>query len=191
MHEAYAASSVTANRRGGGSCTTFSETCTISHRISALYRSLYPHKTWSVVAGLLGLSERAAKYRMSATRPYTIDELQTLLQSDAGYKILELLMADAKPRWWSMITETMVLARARHHQELARQEVLRLESAPLEVPTRRKAKRIANADRQLNSTRARQETALGFLLADGHRSVSGALAQAETKVTAGRGGRGR
>lgn len=189
MHEAYAASSVTANRRGGGSCTTFSETCTISHQISALYRSLYPHKTWSVVAGLLGLSERAAKYRMSAARPYTTDEIQTLLQSDAGYEILELLMTDAKPRWWSMITETMALARARHHQELARQEVLRLDNTPLEVPTRRKAKRIADADRQLNSTRARQETALGILLADGSRAVSGTVAETKAQIASGRGGR--
>lgn len=124
---------------------------------------------------------------MSAMRSYTLDELQTLLQSDDGYEILELLMAEAKPRWWSMITDAMALARARHHQELARQEVLRLDNTPLEVPTRRKAKRIVDADRQLNSTRARQETALGFLLADGGGPVSGALAKAEAKVAGGRG----
>ena len=168
-----------ANCWGGASCTVRNETCTVSHQISALLKALYPTKTWAVVADFLGLSERAAKYRLSATRPYTVEEIRTLLQSDNGYELLELLMEESKPRWWSLLEQTMALARARHHQELARQQVLTLESAPLEIPARRKAKRIADADRKIAAARSSKETALGFLLADADRPIHRAMAQAK------------
>jgi len=130
------------------------------------------------VADLLGLSERAAKYRMAGKRSYTVDELRTLLQSDDGYQVLELLMEQAKPWWWTTIEQTMTIARARHHQELARQQVLKLESAPLEIPTRRKAKGIVDADRKLTTARSGKEAALGVLLADGNGAVHRTVAQA-------------
>lgn len=185
MREAYAASSVTANSGNGRSCTTFPETCTISYQISALLRTLYPRKTWSVVAGLLGLSERAAKYRMSATRPYTIDELQTLLQSEDGQEVIKLLMADSAPKWWVALKKQITLCEARAQQEAARQLVLSMEVNDLDLRDRRRLKRFANADKRLNADAAQAETATGLLVANVGRSVHSAMAQAQGKAQAG------
>ncbi|GEM_PF-4827067 len=157
----------------------------VNSAVNALLKIKEPRKTWGFLCDLLfrtkhiEMTERVAKHRLAETRDYSVEELRALLQSDHGFELLELLMEDAKPRWWSMIEQAMALARARHHQELARQQVLSLESAPLEIPTRRKAKRIVDADRKLTSSRSQQETSLGFLLADAGRPVHRAVAQAK------------
>lgn len=159
----------------------------VNGAVNALLKIKEPRKTWGFLCDLLfrtkriEMTERVAKHRLAETRDYSCEELRALLQTDHGYELLELLMEQSKPRWWSMLEQTMALARARHHQELARQEVLSLESAPLEIPSRRKAKRIADADRTLNSTRSRQETTLGFLLADAGRPVHRAVARAKAR----------
>lgn len=179
MPRASAISPTSANLRGGETCTKFSEVCTISLAISELFRSLYPQKTWSVVADLLGLSERAAKYRMAATRPYTIAELRSLLQSEEGAEVLEILMEDSKPQWWRQLQKEIALCRARAHQERARQEVMKLDQEPLELRSRRQVKRFSDADRRLHANLAEQETAVGLLRADGARPVNRAVAQAK------------
>lgn len=156
-----------------------------SGAVNLLLKIKEPRKTWGFLCDLLfrtkriEMTERVAKHRLAETRDYSVEELRALLQSDHGFELLELLMEDAKPRWWSMIEQVVALARARHHQELARQQVLSLESAPLEIPARRKAKRIVDADRKLTSSRSQQETTLGFLLADAGRPVHRAVAQAK------------
>lgn len=157
----------------------------IHHGISSFLRALEPRKTWGFLCELLWrtsrieMTERVAKHRLAGTRAYTVEELQAMLQSEHGYEVLELLMGHAAPRWWKASAQTMSIARARHHQELARQAVLELESAPLEIPTRRKTKRIVDADRNISAAAARQETALGVLLADGLGAAHGAVAQAK------------
>lgn len=168
-----------ANRGGGETCTDFSPTCTITSAISDLFRSLYPQKTWGVVADLLGLSERAAKYRMAATRPYTTAELRSLLQSEDGAEVLEILMEGSKPQWWRQLQKEIALCRARAHQERARQEVMKLDQEPLEISSRRQVKRFSDADRRLHANLAEQETTVGLLRADGGRAVHRAMAQAK------------
>lgn len=169
-----------ANSGGDGSCTTFPESCTISQQISGLFRSKYPSKTWSVVAGLLGLSERAAKYRVAAARPYTVEELQAILQSDDGLEFLQMLMAESTPLWWLWLQKTIKLAQARRKQAEVQQEVLLLEtSTPVETGSKRRLKGIRDADRRLSTTIAEKETALGFLRPDAGRAPHRAVAQAK------------
>ncbi|WP_458760521.1 hypothetical protein ACSVBT_06935 [Afipia sp. TerB] len=157
----------------------------VNSAANLLLKAKEPRKTWGFLCDLvfrakrIEMTERVAKHRLAETRDYSGEELRALLQSDHGYEFLQLLMEDAKPRWWSMVEQAMALARARHHQEMARQEVLSLESAPLEIPARRKAKRIVDADRKLTSSRSQQETALGFLLADTGRPLHRAVARAK------------
>lgn len=177
-----------ANSLGAKTGIDFSDLGTgmsVSGAVNLLLKAIEPRKTWALLGDLvfrtkrIEMTERVAKHRLAETRDYSVEELRALLQSDHGYELLELLMEQSKPRWWAMVRQTMALARARHHQELARQQVLSLESAPLEIPTRRKAKRIVDADRKLNSSRSQQETALGFLLADSGRPVHRPVAQAK------------
>lgn len=190
MREAYAADPVIANSGSGGSCTTFPETCTISHQISTLLRTLYPRKTWSFVAGLLGLSERAAKYRMAATRPYTIDELQTLLQSENGQEVLKLLMADSAPKWWVALKKEITLCAARAQQEAARQLVLSMEVDELDIRDRRRLKRFSDADKRISAAASHAETATGLLVANAARTSPSAMAQTQAQSgSASRGGR--
>ncbi len=191
MSQVYAAKGQAANFRGGDTCTTIFETCTTSHEISALFRIKHPIKTWSVVADLLGLSERAAKYRMSATRHYTVEELRTILQSEDGLEFLEMLMAGAQPIWWQWLSKVIKLAAARRKQAEAQQEVLLIEtSAPVEIGSRRRLKGIRDADKRLSTVAAEKETALGFLAPNHDRPSHSAVAKAQGKAQAGKvGGR--
>lgn len=194
MLKRYETIAETPNGRGAEMGIGFSVSGNVSSLqtgITKFFKSQQPRKTWALLADLLGVGERVAKHRLANTRSYTIEELQIMLQSDNGYEILELLMDESKPRWWAMLQETVTLARARHHQELARQQVLKLEAAPFEIPTRRKAKRIADADRQLSSSRSRKETALGFLLADSSGLAVGTMASAQTQAMPSRKAGGR
>ena len=177
MREPLLATAELANPRGAETCTGSLDSCTISRQISGLFRSLYPQKTWSVIADLLGLSERAAKYRMSAERPYTIAELRSLLRSAEGAEILEILMEGSRPEWWKQLKKEITLCKARADQERARQRVLQLDSDPLELRSRRQVKRFSDADRRLHAKLAEKETAVGLLRPDGDRAVAGSVAQ--------------
>lgn len=168
----YGPGGISPNRGGAETCTDSAVSCTISD----LIRSKYPVKTWSFISQMFGLQERTAKHRLAGTRAYTISELTELLRSDDGADILEALMADAKPRWWAGVEAAMKIATARYHQEMARQVVMMLDAAPLDMPARKKLKRVTDADRSLSAARAKEEAVLGFLLQDGNCAVAGAVA---------------
>jgi alkylated DNA nucleotide flippase Atl1 len=119
---------------------------------------------------------------MAATRPYDIAELRTLLQSEDGGEILELLMEDSTPSWWRQLRKEIALCKARAHQERARQEVMRLDQEPLEIRSRRQVKRFSDADRRLHADLAEKETAVGLLRQDADRSVDRAMAQAKAPL---------
>jgi hypothetical protein len=174
----------------GETCTTIPESCTISHQISALFKSLYPRKTWSVVAGFLGLSERTAKYRMSASRPYTVDELQTILQGEDGFDFLQMLMGKAQPRWWWWAQRVIAIARRRRQAAEIDQEILRLETSPLAgVGSSRRIKSDIHASQNIGAKFARAETALGIFPQDVGRGGIGSMVEAEGKTQARAGAR--
>lgn len=69
-------------------------------RMIKVAKVISPVKTWTYLAELLCLKERAAKHRVAGTRELTVDELAVLLRSEHGLDFLVALMADAEPAWW-------------------------------------------------------------------------------------------
>lgn len=189
MRAASFASAGLSNSGGVKICTDRTKTCTVSQlqaSITEIIKLQKPNgtKAWAFIAGLFGLKERAAKYRLSNTASYTIEELQALIHGEDGYVYFEALMADAKPKWWSDFQETVTLCKARALQHSARQAVLSLDLEEMDVPTRRKTKRFFDADRNLTAARAKKETAVGILHQEHNRAVAGGMAQAAVQAKA-------
>lgn len=194
MSKAYALTGRTSKsgptRNGYG----LSETDTFSWIHGALtdfFSSLKPQKTWSLISDVLGLKEHAAKHRAANHRDYSIEELMVLLHSESGDEILEMLMADAEPDWWRALKVNLNLSRAVAAQAQWQQTILSLDTAPLDQSSRRKIKKVVNADRAFNKARAEKELAAGLLHQNNDRAVAGTLAQAPGKASGGtnRGGR--
>ncbi|MEH2476224.1 hypothetical protein V1281_002607 [Nitrobacteraceae bacterium AZCC 2161] len=199
MTQAYSATGQIAKSEASQNGYRLSETDTFSwvhQRITEFFRGLKPHKTWWLISDVLGLKEHAAKHRASNHRDYSIEELMVLLHSDSGAEILELLMADAEPEWWRALRINLNLSKALAAQAEWQQTVLSLDSAPMDQPTRRKIKKVINADRAFNTARAEKEIAAGFLHQNLDRAVDRGLVAtaAKTKISAAGmrgGGRGR
>jgi hypothetical protein len=172
-----------ANSGGAKSCTIHPENCTTSAlqaAITNLIRFQNPYKTWGFVASLFGLKERAAKHRLSNTSSYTIEELQTLFQSEQGLSYLQAMMADAEPEWWFWSKQVMAQAAKRRLAAEATQEALQLEAQlPPTAAARRLTKGNVDATTKLNSAFARKETALGFLRPNADRPVDRVVAQTQ------------
>lgn len=155
-----------ANQVGGGSCMDPREKCTIAavnYAITDVLKKQFPLKTWAHLGAMLGLQERAAKYRVSNARAYTVEELQTLLHSEHGLDFLVAVMGDAQPAWWRWITKIMTLAAVRRRQHEDAQQILKLETAAdADVGARRRIKGALNADKRISAAVARAETTLGL-----------------------------
>lgn len=181
MRTASFASAGLANSGGAKTCTIQPETCTVSalqEAITNLIRFQNPNKTWAFVASMFGLKERAAKHRLANNSSYTIDELQTLFQSEDGLSYLNAMMADAEPEWWFWTKQVMAQAAKRRLAAEATQEALQLEAQlPPTAAARRLTKGNADATKKLNTAFSRKETALGFLRPDSNRAPDRAVAQ--------------
>jgi hypothetical protein len=155
-----------ANSGSGASCTAHRDSCTVSAvniAITNVLKSRFPQKTWAHLASILGLQERAAKYRVSNSRAYTVEELQLLIQSEDGLDFLVVLMADAEPKWWWWAKQVMTVASIKRRRAEDEQEILKLEtSAPAETGARRRIKGALDANRTIKAGIDRAETALGF-----------------------------
>ena len=69
--------------------------------VSNVARRLWPFKTARHLAQRCGVTERAAEFYLSGSSTgMNADALAELLRSDAGFKVLEAIMGDAKPSWW-------------------------------------------------------------------------------------------
>jgi hypothetical protein len=125
--------------------------------------------------------ERVAKHRLAGSREYTIEELQALmLQSENGFEILQVLMAQAEPKWWWWAKRVIATAERRRQAAELDQEILQLEtSRPPDVSGRRRIKGDLDARTTLGNAFARKETALGFLRPDCNRVADSAVAQAK------------
>jgi hypothetical protein len=156
--------------------------------INDVLKIAHPRKTWAFLANLLGLTERVAKHRLAASRAYTIEELQAMLQSENGFEILQVLMAQSEPKWWWWAKRVIATAERRRQAAELDQEILQLEtSRPPDVSGRRRIKGDLDARTALGKAFARKETALAFLRPDVDRPVAGAVAQAQAQSK----GRGR
>jgi hypothetical protein len=177
----------------------FDASCSVSNvhaAVTAIFIRLQPRKTWALIAETLRIGEHTAKHRAANHRDYTVEEIRLLLQSENGQEVLDILMADAEPRWWRDIRKTIELTRIRAEQAQLQQRAMALDNAPMARQDRRKMKRVIDADRNLSAARAEQETALGILLQNGNGAVVSPMAATAVKAkipAAGMraGGRGR
>jgi hypothetical protein len=122
-----------AKARGARTCTKSTVIGTANDAIASAIREIYSSKTAETLAVWLKIALRTAKHRLAGSREFTIDELETLLHSEHGFKILVAMMRRAKraPSWWSVCEPLMDLAdaellvaaiRARTSAVIAKQE---------------------------------------------------------------------
>lgn len=114
MAQASAIANGFAKNRGAGMCTSFTAIGSVNFAIACKIREIYNFKTAETLAVWLKIAVRTAKHRLSCSREFTIDELETLLHSEHGFKILGALMerAGRKPAWWNICEPLMELADA-------------------------------------------------------------------------------
>lgn len=175
----------------------------VSIDLTQVVKLKFPQKTWAHLASMLGLQERAAKYRVSNSRAYTADEIRTLLQSEDGLEFLAAIMADAEPKWWWWAKQVMTVASIKRRRHEDEQEILKLEtSAPAETGARRRIKGALDANRNIKAAVDRAETALGIQRPDdmgradnaagnGTRVLDRALAETKAVPKRAYAGRGR
>jgi hypothetical protein len=103
-----------AKTRSAKTCTKSTAFGTANAAIACAVREIYSSKTAETLAVWLKLALRTAKHRLAGTREFTVDELETLLHSEHGFKILVALMRRAKrpPSWWAVCEPLMDLADA-------------------------------------------------------------------------------
>jgi len=65
-----------------------------------IVKATWPRKTSAHVAHLTGVSERAVQFWLAGETRMSLDGAIALLQTDAGFEILEAIMGDAKVEWW-------------------------------------------------------------------------------------------
>jgi hypothetical protein len=167
---------------------------TLHEEITAFFGRLRPTKTWGLIQEALGLKEHAARHRAACHRAYTPEEIRALLQSDRGDEILEIMMADAEPAWWKGLRLNLEASRALAAQAQWQQTFLSLDNTPIDQPTRRKLKKVADADRVHTASVAATTVSAGLLHQDRSRALAGAMAPAKAQAAStGRtaGGRGR
>lgn len=105
-----------AKTRGAKSCPTSTAVGSVNFAIACVIREIYASKTAETLAVWLKIAVRTAKHRLAANHPreFTLDELERLLHSEHGFRILAAIMARAKrkPSWWAMCEPLMDLADA-------------------------------------------------------------------------------
>jgi hypothetical protein len=126
-----------------------------SGAVIGAFKNLFPQHTRKILAGLLGLSDGAARKKLTGERAFSADELAALLRSEHGLDFLAALMADANPRWWVQVQSAFKLGAMRRHRQQLQEAI-------------HEAERLGN-------TLARAETALGVCDEDFHRPQTDAL----------------
>lgn len=121
----------------------------------ATIKNLFPQHTRKALARLLGLSDGAARKKLTGERAFSASELAALLRSEHGLDFLAAIMAGASPRWWVQVQSAFKLGAMRRHRQQLQEAI--------------------NEAERLGDTLARAETALGVCDADFHRPQVDAL----------------
>ncbi len=103
-----------ANLPGDKSFTNSTGNGSANFSIACCIREIYASKTAETLAVWLKTSVRTAKHRLAGDREFTLDEIEKLLHSEHGFRILSALMGRAPrpPSWWSVCEPLMDLADA-------------------------------------------------------------------------------
>lgn len=128
--------------------------------IAEIVRKIFPDDTVKTIARFTGLSVGAAHKKAYAQREFTADELAALLRTERGYDLLTAIIADAKPKWWRLVSASMDVREAQRLQTEARSRI------------RRAIRGALDADADLSAAIARAEA---FSDADFHRPHADAL----------------
>jgi len=91
--------------------------------IVATVKNLFPQHTRKTLARILGLSDGAARKKLTGERAFSVDELAVLLRSEQGIHFLVALMADAEPPWWSRVQAYFAAIDAQRMQRAARRRL--------------------------------------------------------------------
>lgn len=73
-------------------------------------RRLWPVKTAVNLSSRAGVTHRAAEFWLAQGTGMSADALAELLRSDAGRDILEGIMGEAQPSWWTAFKTDLALA---------------------------------------------------------------------------------
>ena len=151
MRRASGNAALSANQMASGMGPSWSR----NGAIIAAFKNLFPQHTRKTLADFLGLSDGAARKKLTGERALSVDELATLLRSERGLDFLAAIMNESSPKWWVTVQSAFKLGALRRHRQ-------QLQEA------------IHDAER-LGDTLARAETALGVCDENFHRDQIDAL----------------
>lgn len=113
----------------------FTKPRSMTRAIDAVLRvaqRLWPERTAAELHVRSGTNLRSCRLWISRRHGISADALAELLRSDAGLKILEELMGDARPQWWRGFKRTVQIAELRRQQEQQRRLLAALEESAAE-----------------------------------------------------------
>jgi hypothetical protein len=90
-------------KANGGTVVPFPQSevrFTVFPKIVVVLKDFWPRKTASHVSFVTGVSERAAKYWLAGVTRMSFEHVAALLDTEAGYDILEAIMGDSRQEWW-------------------------------------------------------------------------------------------
>jgi len=119
---------------------------TLSGYIVAALQKIFPDDTVKSYADLIGVSLTSANKQIHRQRNFTADDIAELLRTDHGFEILTAIMADAKPKWWVLVSSFMEVRDAQRLQAEARARI------------RRAVRGALDADADLTAAIARADT---------------------------------
>ncbi|WP_259667248.1 hypothetical protein [Rhizobium lentis] len=91
--------------------------------VCSIARRLWPSKTAINLASRAEISERAAKLWLEGRTEPGADALVNLLRSDAGFDLLQEIMAGSGTRWWKEFRRGVHIAELEAKQEFLRKQL--------------------------------------------------------------------
>lgn len=169
-----------AKSRGARTCPASTGNGTVNSAIASVIREIYASKTAETLAVWLRIAVRTAKHRLAGSREFTLDELEALLHSEHGFRVVTAIMerAPRKPAWWAVCEPLMDLADA----ELLVTAIRERTAAAIQ-------KREGDADALTTEIRRAQAVAIhGSRQAGPHVEALVAIARGQGRVVAKRRG---
>ena len=140
MRRASGNAALSANQMASGMGPSWSQ----SGAIIAAFKNLFPQHTRKTLADFLGLSDGAARKKLTGERALSVDELATLLRSEHGLDFLAAIMTGAEPMWW--------------HR--AKAYFAAIDAQRLQRATRRKLREVIDADTAISADIERADALL-------------------------------
>lgn len=92
-------------------------------RLAKTVREIFPSKTAWELSNISGLKLRACEYFLSRKTSLSGDAIVTLLRSNEGLRVLEAVMGDARPDWWTSLQKAIEKERCEREIERLRRRM--------------------------------------------------------------------